>query len=228
MEMIFILVEPQVAENIGAAARAINTMGFEQLRVVNSDLHKQDKARWVAHGSWDILESVQRFDDLGAAVADCDLVVGTTAKKRGDYRDLHTPETLKTVIDQKSDIVDRVALVFGREDKGLSNQQLECCDLLTSIPLANPYPSLNLSQAVMLYAYALSGLQGEPRQLRPSQNQQGQFHKLKQRVAELMELEGYDQKSKLWGWAQQRMASLNSEDVHFLHTVCSALERRRS
>ncbi len=228
MQLTFVLVEPQVAENVGGAARAINTMGFSQLRIVNSSLYKDDKARWLAHGSWQILEAVEEFDDLAAAVSDCDLVIGTTAKPRGDYSDLHTPEQLKQLIDSKQGIVDRIALVFGREDRGLSNQQLDCCDLLTTIPLANPYPSLNLSQAVMLYAYSLSSFDPVQRHIKPSKNEAGQLHALKQRVSGLIDDAGYDPDSKLQRWAQERMASLNSEDVHFLHTVCSALERRRS
>ncbi|MEH6624985.1 MAG: tRNA/rRNA methyltransferase [Motiliproteus sp.] len=228
MQLIFVLVEPQVAENIGGAARALNTMGFSQLRIINSQLHHEDKARWLAHGSWDILEGVEEFNDLAAAVSDCDLVIGTTAKPRGEFHDLHTPEQLKLVIDAKLGIVDRIALVFGREDRGLSNQQLDCCDLLTSIPLANPYPSLNLSQAVMLYAYSLSSFEPIQRHIKPSKNEDGQLHALKQRVAVLIDDAGYDPESKLQRWAQERMARLNSEDVHFLHTVCSALERRRS
>lgn len=228
MQLTFVLFEPQVPENIGAAVRALNTMGFDDLRLVNSDQHLHDKARWVAHGSGQLLDNIGVFTDLPAALSDCDLVVGTSAKARGEYRDSVSPEALRQLIEVKPASFNRVALLFGREDRGLSNDELGYCDLITSIPLANPYPSLNLGQAVMLYAYSLASLKTAPRHIKPSKNQQGQLLALKQRVADLIAAAGYPPESKLHRWSQQRLAHLNSEDVHFLHTLCSALERSRS
>ncbi len=224
MQLTFVLIEPQVPENIGAAVRALNTMGFSELRIVNSDRHLDDKARWVAHGSWSLLDSICCFDDPASALADCDLVVGTTAKSRGDYRDLHAPEAVRTLIENKD--CERVALLFGREDRGLSNEELAYCDLLSTIPLANPYPSLNLGQAVMLYAYSLSSLKSGPRHLKPVKNEQGQLQALKHRVARLTEEAGYGPDTGLYGWAQERLALLNTEDVHFFHSLCTAFERK--
>ena len=78
----FILVEPGLPENVGAAARALKTMGFHSLRLVNPCDHLQDRARWVAHGSTDILENARVFTSLEDAVADVDMIVGTSAKSR--------------------------------------------------------------------------------------------------------------------------------------------------
>ncbi|WP_421866376.1 tRNA/rRNA methyltransferase [Motiliproteus sp.] len=226
MQLIFVLFEPQVPENVGAAARALNTMGFDQLRVVGSDAHLQPAASWVAHGSDTVLEQVTHFDDLDSALADCDLVVGTTAKHRAGYRDVYEPEQLRKLISSKRDSLTRVALLFGREDRGLSNDELERCDLLSSIPLANPYPSLNLGQAVMLFAYSLTEVTSSERHLKPSANQEGQLRALRQRTASLADAVGYPQDSKLQRWMQERLGQLNSEDIRFLHSLCAALEQR--
>lgn len=223
MQIHFVLVEPQVPENVGAAARALKTMGFTSLRVVNSHAHHQPPARWVAHGAGDILDAVGEYADLAAALADCELVIGTSAKSRTTHRQLLTPEQLATALAAPS--AASVALVFGREDRGLSNQELERCDLLTSIPLAVSYPSLNLGQAVMLYAYQLSGLQADARHLKPARNAELQRQALKQRVGERLDRLGYDAESKLQRWALERLAEANQEDVRFLHSLCAALEQ---
>ncbi|MGE0087944.1 MAG: TrmH family RNA methyltransferase [Bacteroidales bacterium] len=78
----FILVEPAVSENIGAAARALKTMGFSSLRLVKPANHLADEARWLAHASNDILENAHVFPSLKEAVKDMDWIIGTTAKKR--------------------------------------------------------------------------------------------------------------------------------------------------
>ncbi|MEH6470080.1 MAG: tRNA/rRNA methyltransferase [Halopseudomonas sp.] len=226
MQLVFVLFEPQLPENVGAAARALKTMGFERLRVVNSQAHLQPAAGWVAHGSDEVLTGIEQFDDLAAALADCDLVVGTTAKHRAGYRDVYPPAQLRQMLEHKADTLKQVAIVFGREDRGLSNQELEQCQLLSAIPLANPYPSLNLGQAVMLFAYALTEVQASQRHLKPSQNPQGQLDVLRQRSAQLSENLGYEAESKLQRWMQERLGLLSSEDIRFMHSLCTALEKR--
>ena len=226
MELVFVLFEPQVPENVGAAARALNTMGFEQLRVVNSQAHLQPAAGWVAHGSEALLSNIKAFIELDQALADCDLVVGTTAKQRAGHRDVSSPEQLKTMLKQQESAIERVALLFGREDRGLSNTELEHCQLLSSIPLANPYPSLNLGQAVMLYAYSLSGQALAARHIKPGHNPQGQLLALRQRSEQLVGQLGYQTDSKLHQWLRERLNHLNDEDIRFLHSLCAKLEKR--
>ena len=82
MEIVFVLVEPAVPENIGASARALKTMGFDQLRLVNTQQHLEKQARILAHGSGDILAQAQAYDSLPAALADIDLAIATSAKPR--------------------------------------------------------------------------------------------------------------------------------------------------
>jgi tRNA/rRNA methyltransferase len=82
MQIHFILVEPAVPENVGAAARAIKTMGFTSLRLVNTQAHKDERAGWLAHASNEILENADEFHTLKEATKDIDWIIGTSAKKK--------------------------------------------------------------------------------------------------------------------------------------------------
>ena len=162
MDHFFILVEPAVPENIGASARAIKTMGFNNLRMVNPCDFRDGKAQWVAHGSREILDNAGVYKDLETATADLDFIVGTTSKKRRTNQDYYYPDHLKEIISSKQKSINKLGIVFGREESGLSNEELKLCDLISTIRLSRPYPSLNLSQSVMLYAYELSQLKKKP------------------------------------------------------------------
>lgn len=228
MEVSFVLVEPQVPENVGAAARALKTMGFSSLRLVNTKTDQQPQAAWLAHGSNDVLENAQHFTDLTEAVADCQLVVGTTAKLRNGFRELVTPNQLTQQLNQQSGVIDRVAVVFGREDRGLSNQELSHCQQISSIPLVNSYPSLNLSQAVMLYAYELSGLSVASRHTKPAKNEDEQLAKLSHRVAMQLSELGFHEQTALAEWASEKVAKADVDSVRFLHSLCSVIEKQSS
>ncbi|MFP4367890.1 MAG: tRNA/rRNA methyltransferase [Bacteroidales bacterium] len=156
MQFTFVLVEPAVAENVGSSARALKTMGFEKLVIVNSHVHQQPEASWLAHGSADILNKIEEFDTLGAAIRDMDLVIGTTAKKRRVYEDYYTCNEIPEILDSKANMLENVAVVFGREESGLTNEELKLCHIFTGIPMKTTYPSLNLAQSVMIYAWELS------------------------------------------------------------------------
>ena len=158
MQLAFVLVEPKVPENVGAAARALCTMGFGELWLVNSDLHTRPEAHWLAHGSDHILDNARIFPDLAAVRNSVDLLMATSAKPRHNRGDWHPPSELRDVLAGKGTSVATAALVFGREDRGLANDELALCDLLTGIPMKVSYPSLNLAQSVMLYAWEMSGL----------------------------------------------------------------------
>ena len=158
MHIVFILVEPKRGENVGAAARAMTTMGFSELRLVGTALQDTPSARALAHGASDLLDRAQSYDSLAAATADIDFVVGSSAKRRHQRRYHHTPPELRELLGEKQGTVARAAIVFGREDHGLSNLEIRLCDAITQVPMAAPYPSLNLGQAVMLYSYSLADL----------------------------------------------------------------------
>jgi len=220
----FVLVEPKVPENVGAAARALKTMGFSRLWIVNSQAHREPAARWLAHGSEELLDQAETFADLAAVRERADLLVGTSAKARHGRRDLCGPGELQQVFGNKSGTLRRAALIFGREDRGLSNEELALCDLISGIPLATAYPSLNLGQAVMLYAYELAR---QPQSVDvPEAEEVGAWRVLRDRLEALLPQLGAPRGSKLHQWALERLPRLDGRDVGFLHTLCQNIQRR--
>lgn len=149
----FTLVEPKESGNIGASARAIKNMGFTNLVLVNP-LKITEEAIWFAWRSEDVLERAQIFSNLDQALRDKSLIVGTTRRrgsKRGAIIDVR--EGVKRIFEVAQD--NKVAILFGREDKGLFNEEVEMCGFLMTIPSSELQPSLNLSQAVLIVAYEL-------------------------------------------------------------------------
>lgn len=224
MQLAFVLVEPKVPENVGAAARALCTMGFGELWLVNSDLHTLPEAHWLAHGSDHILDNARIFPDLTSVRNSVDLLMATSAKPRHNRQDWHPPGGLRTVLADKGEAVGTAALVFGREDRGLANDELALCDLLTGIPMKVSYPSLNLAQSVMLYAWELSGLSisGDPA---PSGPPDASLGRLRQRLERLLPELDAPAEGKLSQWALERLALLSRRDIGFVHTLCGNIER---
>lgn len=156
MHCTFILSHPAVPENIGAAARALVTCGFNDLVLINPEGHEDIRARWLAVGAKEILEKARIVSTLAEASIGADLVIGTTARHRRFSRPIIDSRELASFIKKKNDPDMRIAIVFGSEQNGLSNDELALCHIGTSVSIAAPYPSLNLAQAVMVYAYELS------------------------------------------------------------------------
>ena len=226
MQLAFVLVEPKVPENVGAAARALCTMGFGELWLVNSDLHTRPEAHWLAHGSDHILDNARIFPDLASVRNSVDLLMGTSAKPRHQRQDWHEPAQLRDIMARKGASVATAALVFGREDRGLANDELALCDLLTGFPMAVPYPSLNLSQAVMLYAWELSGLASAPTEQSRTEAPDARLGALRQRLESLLPELDAPAEGKLFQWALERLPLLNERDVGFAHTLCGNIERK--
>lgn len=222
LDLAFVLVSPSVPENVGAAARAIKTMGFSQLRIVGSNAHRLHKAAILAHGAGDVLEAAQSFDHLEQALADRDLAVATSARRRHDRRYSLEPSAMRAHLLSKAGTASRLALVFGCESSGLSNRELACCDLLTHIPLAAAYPSLNLAQAVMLYAWELSGLEGTPE---PGA-EPGSWRAARERLQALWPELDVAPDSPLARWATERLGMAADSDVRFLHLLMNVFEER--
>lgn len=224
MRFPLILVSPARPENIGAAARAMKTMGFSELRIVQSDAWQQPAARIVAHGASEIIDNIQHYPSLSAALADIDFSVATTARNRAKFRYYATPQQVETILREKQQWVSSMALVFGREDSGLTNEELAQVDLLTGIPMANDYPSLNLGQAVMVYCYQLSALmQVAPTAPAPADGQQ--LDALRQRVVTLLERLNVADDEKLADWLQQRIGLLEQRDSAMLHRLLHDIEK---
>ncbi|HHQ4444630.1 tRNA/rRNA methyltransferase [Aeromonas veronii] len=230
MKLYFVLVAPARPANVGAAARAMKTMGFDAMRLVASRVHEEEEASWVAHGAQEILTQAEAFDTLPEALADMDLVIATTARERGRYQHYLTPGEIREQIRSKPSL-NKVAIVFGCEESGLSNEQLAEVDLISYLPLKVSYPSLNLGQAIMLYAYEMSQLMDELNAdgvaaVAENFDNAGQVRVLKSKTAELLGELGVSQDEKLHQWVMDRVPMLPQRDLNMLHLLCKDLARK--
>lgn len=160
----FVLVRPKSAGNIGSAARALKNMGFDDLRLVAPETSsKSNAAHAMAVHANDVLAHAKIFPALGEAVEDCHLTVGTTCRG-GPYRESVRPLRESTIELAEASAANRIALIFGPEDTGLTNRELKFCQKLITIPTSPEYASINLAQAVILCAYELRmAVASEPR-----------------------------------------------------------------
>jgi TrmH family RNA methyltransferase len=150
-----VLVNPIFGGNIGSVCRAINNNGITDLAIVDPRPETDwNEARKLACNAKDQFEAIKKYATLAEAVADCTVVAGTSART-GFYRDTayspkdFAPIALESAKDQK------IALVFGREDKGLFNEELALCTHIIQIPSSERYTSLNLSHAVYICCYEI-------------------------------------------------------------------------
>lgn len=154
-----VLARPIYGGNIGAVCRAMANMGLSDLALAGAGAFDQVEARKMACWATAILEGSRRVATLAEALGDCALVFGTTARL-GLYRQhTRTPREWAATILAAAQ-AGRVALLFGPEDDGLSNEELAQCHHLVRIPSTPEYPSLNLAQAVMICAYELYAASG--------------------------------------------------------------------
>lgn len=155
-----ILHEPQDLVNIAHVVRAMKNFGFIDLRLVAPREYDAYRVEGIAHQTQDVLARVQRFDRLEEALADCVHVVGFTARGRTAKRNVQRPREAAAEILAKAE-AGPTALLFGREDKGLSNEALDRCHRVVTIPTSPAYPSLNLGHAVVLMLYELALARGD-------------------------------------------------------------------
>ena len=224
MHVSIVLVAPARAENVGAAARAMKTMGFRDLRIVDSDAHLQPAARWVAHGSGDILDNINTYPTLEQALHDVDFTVATTARSRARFHYYATPQQLLPLMAEKAAWMNHAALVFGREDSGLTNEELALADVLTGVPMVADYPSLNLGQSVMVYCYQLSALVQQTPAVSASVDE-NQLQALRLRALDLLTRLGVAEDLKLTDWLQQRIGLLEQRDTAMLHRLLHDIEK---
>ena len=147
-----VLVEPQHPGNIGAAARAMKTMGLTELALVKPDKFPHKEATDMAVGAADLLERAHVFDDLRDAVADC-YVVGSSARLRSVPLKTTTPRELAPRL--ASEVAGKIAILFGPERVGLSNADFDLCHELVSVPANPEFRVLNLAAAVQIVCYEL-------------------------------------------------------------------------
>ena len=149
-----VLNRPRYPENIGAAARALRNMGLGRLVVVNPENCDLSRIlKMATHAAAEVVEQMDRYDDLKEALSPYHYIVGTTARLGGQRQTVTSPkEMAKTLVPMTR--TNRAAVLFGPEDRGLSNDAIRFCHLLVNIPTA-AFSSLNLAQAVMILCYEI-------------------------------------------------------------------------
>lgn len=152
----FILVETTHPGNIGAAARAMKNMGIKQLGLVSPKKFPNEKAFYRAKAATDVLENAEVYKTLKDAISDSHFVVGTSARNRKVPWPIVTPkEAAEKILSLSQQPESKIAVIFGREDRGLTNAELGLCNLHVHIPSSEEYTSLNLSQAIQILAYEI-------------------------------------------------------------------------
>jgi len=149
-----ILSRPRYPENIGAAARAMRNMGFEQLIVVDPQNYDMSRVlKMATHGAVEVVEQIKVYEDLRTALEPLSYIVGTTARLGGQRQLVGSAARLAQKLAPIS-AENQVGLLFGPEDRGLTNEDIRLCHELVNIPTAG-FSSLNLAQAVMVVCYEL-------------------------------------------------------------------------
>ena len=168
-----VLAEPQELVNVAHVVRAMKNFGVRDLSLVAPAEYDPYRIEGIAHRSADLLKRVRVFATLDQALADCVHVAGFTARGRTAKRNVQRPREAAAEIAAMSGTA-RVALLFGREDKGLSNEALDRCHRIVTIPTEPDYPSLNLAHAVTLMLYELALARGAgDRPLKPPRRRAG-------------------------------------------------------
>jgi tRNA/rRNA methyltransferase len=236
----FVLVETSRPGNIGAAARAMKTMGFTELVLVNprvAGAQQHEEAVAFASGALDVLQNARLVGTLDEALAGCNFVAAMSARLREFSPPLRSPRELAMQLNADASL--NAALVFGNERFGLSNESVEKCNVLLNIPANPDYSSLNLAQAVQVLAYECRvaclgedrpatniGFQGE---LAGTEQIEGMFAHLEQALIEIDFLDPAHPK-KLMPRLRRLFArsTLETEEVNILRGIANQILQRKA
>jgi tRNA/rRNA methyltransferase len=228
-----VLCRPSHPGNIGAAARAMKTMGLSDLRLVKPERHPAPESQWMATNAADVLLNSRVHDDLPAAISDCVAAFALSARPR---------EWSTQVLDVRAaaararELGGPVAFVFGSEQAGLTNEEMLACQYLVHIPASAEFGSLNLAQAVQVVCYELfvaaSPEKKKARMEKPATvaDLEGLYGHLEQAA---IESEFFDPASgsKLrtrWRRLFSRVPDLEREEINILRGLLNALQKARS
>ncbi len=166
---VIILVEPQMAENIGMCARAMANFGLSEMRLVaprdgwTAGDSPKETATSTASGASHILENARLYRTTAEAIADLSYVLATTARERGQMKRVVTPAEAMPPLAERIGSGERVGILFGRERIGLTNEEISFADAILTFPVDPAFASLNLAQAVLLAGYEwFKATGGEP------------------------------------------------------------------
>ena len=229
-----VLVETSHGGNIGAVARAMKNMCLEDLALVNPRQFMTEECVARASGADDILQEASVHADLDAALADCALVVGASARLRTVAWPQLDPRQCAGLVAERAAQGQQVALVFGRERTGLTNAELERCQYLVHIPANPDYSSLNLAMAVQVLGYELMMQQApkappQARELATAADMQGLFSHLEQALGDIGFLD--PRKSDKLMRRLKRLfhrAEPDQDEIKILRGILSAAQGRKS
>ncbi|HSR69745.1 MAG TPA: RNA methyltransferase [Acidobacteriota bacterium] len=223
-----ILVETRQSGNIGSAARAMKNMGLTRLKLVAPRQGVTDECLHMAAGAQEIVERALIFETLEEALADEQLLVGTTSHRaRVARRPLHTPRDLapRLLAEARQQ---RVALLFGPERSGLDQETLARCQFLLTIPTADLHPVLNVAQAVMVTAYELHCAQAadleEDVTLASYEEREAMFQHLSQTLARIGFFQSDNQAHMMKALRRLLGHSLTPRDIRIVRAICSQME----
>lgn len=228
-----VLVQPESPGNVGAAARALKTMGLSQLVLVDPACDpRSDNAIALAHNATDVLTAARIVPSLEQALADTAFSVATTSRTRCQNAPFLTPQELAPEVLAKS-ASHPVGIVFGRESAGLTNDELALCSIQSTVPAATDVPSLNLAQAVMIYVYELFQAALVTREGRYAWRlaRHAEFEQFYRHLGQTLARLGTRPASTLDNYVARfrRVLSrmpLESRDLKLLHKLLAAVDRR--
>ena len=236
---IVILVEPQLGENIGAAARVMANFGLARLRLVNPrDGWPNIHARRSASGADCVLDETVLYDSLAAAIADCTLVLATTARAHDQAKPVLGPQEAAAWIAPHVGAGENVAVLFGRERHGLENDEVAVADRIVTFPVNPAFASLNLAQAVALMAYEWFKLASGgglpfamPRKSEPAGKQQIEafFSNLERELDAIEYFRPLDKRATMLVNLRNIFARMQptQQDIQTLHGIVMALSEGR-
>lgn len=205
-----VLVNTTHPGNIGAVARAMKNMGLSQLCLVNPKLFPHAEATARASGADDLLKHATVVNDLDAAIKDCDLVIGSSVRMRGIPWPVFDVREAAAKIIQEAPTA-KIAILFGQEKSGLTNEELQRCHFVINIPSNPDYSSLNLAAAAQIVAY----------EIWMAQSTQPQYVALEKKV----ELATADETQKFYAHLEQTLMEINFLDPHYPKQLMRRLTR---
>ena len=235
---VIILVEPQLGENIGMVARAMANFGLSELRLVNPrDGWPSEKARAAASRADHVIDGAKVFANLEDAIADLNHVLATTARRRDMLKTVLAPDEAVSLARNRMDAGSSVGILFGRERWGLENDEIAVADEIITFPVNPGFASLNIAQAVLLmsYEWMRSGAPEGENHFRSTETVPAQRESL---ISFLDHLESALDEANYFYPPEKRErmlmnlhntfvhAGLSEPEIHVLHGVVAALERR--
>lgn len=226
-----VLVEPAAPGNIGSTARVLKNTGLSRLVLVNPGNWDTPEARWMAHGAEELLDRCEIYPDLPSALADAQVVVGTTHRV-GRFRQVNSAP--REAIAELASLAHQhqIAVVFGREKDGLWRNELQHCHQLIRFPSAVSHPSLNLSHAVLLFAYelytALRTARPAPRRDLASAAERNRLHLHLSRVLGAIGFRPFNNDPENFSRVLHRFlnrSQIERLDAAVMHKICSQIEK---